>query len=868
MTNSLSVRLLLVRMCLLVVLAGAVIALDGLSSRNDYSVTGITYDSATGAPFEIQTPVDLPRYFDLRFNALVNDANYGSLLQASGQSGSTLRLEVDPPRRLVLTLFGIDESPITLSDTFSLRRWHHIAISGMRDGRFDVAIDGAVTAFEISSIHQLQSSAEIGSKDLGFHFGRLEIGADFLHTRLLNGKIANLSLRSMYVRALPLPLAVTADALVAAAALWLLWPWLRRLRRPEVSSAELFVLVVLVASVGVGFAVNGLGVPGGQWAILLAMGAGTILGAALVGRFRLPQLPENAAALAAPCLAILVAASLLTLPNYGATVRMFERWPLASMFAVMLAVCVAAIVLDASSRHSTPSRMWRWFAWLPYVLFALLALRTDSVFAPINALHWEYVVGPIRALHQGGWLLWDVPSQYGFLDILIPAFLPIRPAVDAFYWFQAVALFAAAATFYRTLYTVLGVNVLAAGALVAAFLFLADPLLIGPTPYPSMSAVRFLWCYILLAIAVTNILGARPSMSRYIRSGTIPWIAGLLWSAESAIYVTVIFFTPLFVRLFLRRQEATSPREALSAAVKLLKLPILCALAAFGIVEACYFVALGHGPDWSMFIAYSRSYGGGYGARPIPLYGPIWTIAAILFGGAATFLALRRKGAEGRGYATAAAMALVWIISSYYVGRAYPIAVTMLSPLYVFAVFAIVRSGSVLDRISIQAAMALPLVALGLVSAFWNAESPAVAKNLLTPNVHAWTRLPEASLELESLLRNAHVTLLTPVVYYDTWIAMPRAADGPYEQNWLPTPLEDLDEPIPTAMRDEIVARFVMRHHLSGYLVQATNGSNVPETAQSWISLLSRFYTVREVAHSQDYRLLQFSLRAASGGAQ
>ena len=538
---------------------------------------------------------------------------------------------------------------------------------------------------------------------------------------------------------------------------------------------------------------------------------------------------------------------------------MFERWPLASAFCVALALCAATLILDACARQDpAPARSLRWLPYIPYAVFALLALRTDSVFAPINALHWDYVLGPIRALREGGWLLWDVPSQYGFLNVLIPAVLPIHPAVNAFYWFQGATFVAASSVLYRTLSRVLGVNWIVAFVIVVAF-FLADPLLIGPTPYPSMSAVRFLWCYVLLGIAAANFLGDRPSVTRFARYGTVAWVVGLLWSAESAIYTTVIFFTPLFTALVFFPDADASQGTRVRSALDLLALPVVGAVAAFAVVQAVYFIALGHGPDWSMYVAYIRSYGGGFGKLATPFYGPTWIIALILFGGAAAFVALRRAGAKGPACAVAMATALAWIVSSYYFGRAFPIVITMLSPLFVLAMFTVVRAGSSLGRTPIASVAAVPFIALGLVSSLWNANAPTVLPHIVAPNFNAWVKLPRTDPQLASLLAKAHVAPATPVVYYDSWVAMPRSGDGPYDRSWLPTPLQALDDPIPLATREKIVDRFVTRHHMSGYFVQATNGS---VDAAAWFVLLSHFYSMSSTAQNADYRILKFSYRA------
>jgi hypothetical protein len=858
----LAARDVFVRLGFLFVVLIAAVAVDAFRPQGDYSISLAKFDSSGEKPFQIRTPAEFPTSFSLHFDVLANRTNDRNVLQISGVSGTVLRFVAEPPNRLVVALFGIDPVPVTLSRTFTARRWHHVAINGVSGRYFDVTVDGAVTHFDMPAVRQLQSSAEIGSRDFSFHFGGIEIGyGDWW--KPLHGKIANLAFSSHYVEVLPWPFALVCGVLVAGAVLWLLWPWLRRIRAPEVSRADCVVYVAIAAITALGFLAAALGVPDANWVVLLAIGAGSVGAVLIATRFNAQPLPRMAAAIVTFCIATLAAASLLTLPNWIVTMRMFERWPLVSAFCVTLALSAAAFILDASVERETPLSARSWLAYAPYAVFAFLALRTDSVFTPINALHWDYVLGPIRALREGGWLLWDVPSQYGFLNVLIPAVLPIHPAVNAFYWFQAAAFFAASSIFYRTLVRVLGVHWIVACVVVGAFFFLADPLLIGPTPYPSMSAVRFLWCYVLLALAASNFLGERPSVRRFARLGALPWVVALLWSAESAIYATVIFLTPLLVSLIFFRRGPATPRAVLRASIELIARPAVCALAAFGVVEAVYFVSFGHGPDWAMYVAYIRSYGAGFGEQPIPFFGPAWAVASILFGGAAAFAFLRRERAEGPAYAVATAMAAVWIVSSYYFGRAFPIIVTMLSPLLVFAAFTIVRAGSSFGKAPLMAAVSIPLLALGLVSSYWNVNAPSALSKMAAPDFNPWPHLPKVDPELASLLARAGITQATPVVYYDYWVAMPRALDGPYDRNWLPTPLQDLDDPIPHPVRDEIVTRFVTRHRLSGYLVQVTGEDNVPVLdAQPWITLLSSFYDVTEVAHSQNYRILQFTLRA------
>ena len=38
--------------------------------------------------------------------------------------------------------------------------------------------------------------------------------------------------------------------------------------------------------------------------------------------------------------------------------------------------------------------------------------------------HWQTYVGPVELMLQGGYLLWDTPSQYGFLNTIFIYLMP------------------------------------------------------------------------------------------------------------------------------------------------------------------------------------------------------------------------------------------------------------------------------------------------------------------------------------------------------------------------------------------------------------------------------------------------------------
>lgn len=845
-------------------IAAAAFSLDIFRPQANYAIHGLRYDSASSSPYTVHTPVQFPTTFDLRFDALAYRVPSGDAVQAFGLGGPSLEFHVFRSGVAAVMLFHM-HTPIPIIDNFTAHKWRHFDIRKIDDEHFTVSVDRSVQHFLLPDLHQSQSSAEIGWKDFAFRFGTIVVGGGgnlgsnaglWPNSAQWRGKIAHLSFTSRYVEVIPRPESLAVGLAIAAALLWLFWPWLACVRLPSFTGSDAIVFATTAVFTGVGYCVYLLRLPPGHWAILLGCGAGAIAGAVLAKRLRFePALPQSVQRILLALAVLFATGSLALLPNSITMVRMFWRWPLASTVCLVVGLCVTALALDACREPARHSRARRWAVLLPYAVFALLAIRCDSLIAPINTLHWEYVLGPMRALRDGGWLLWDVPSQYGFLNVLIPAFIPLHPVMEAFYAFQALVLFVASAVLYRTLCAALRLPWVVAALVVVVFFYLADPLLIGPSPYPSMSSVRFLWSYILLAVAANNFLGERPSIDRFVRTATPAWIVALLWSAESAIYATVIFFTPVLISILRRRQDPLSLRE--TPAVKLVGLPIVLAAAAFWLVDVYYIARLGHSPDWSMYVMYILSYGSGFGEIFIPLYGPIGVVLLVLAAGAASFAALRRKGMEAPAYAAATAFSLIWIVTTYYVGRAFPVVVSMLTPLIIFAAFTIFRANAGNVRSPLVAAIIAPLLALGAISTFWNANIPYVAPQIASLSLNAWIHFPTVDPELASLLARAGVDPSKPVVYYGGWVAMPRVDAGPFDRNWLPTPLQELETPIAAYTAHEIVKRYVARHQAPGFFIQSLDGSPAP---QAWIDLISHFYNVKVVDQSVHYRIYKMTM--------
>ena len=51
--------------------------------------------------------------------------------------------------------------------------------------------------------------------------------------------------------------------------------------------------------------------------------------------------------------------------------------------------------------------------------------------------HWQAILGPNQMLAQGGYLLWDTPTTYGYLSHLFIHYIPIENKWLSFYWINS-----------------------------------------------------------------------------------------------------------------------------------------------------------------------------------------------------------------------------------------------------------------------------------------------------------------------------------------------------------------------------------------------------------------------------------------------
>ena len=508
---------------------------------------------------------------------------------------------------------------------------------------------------------------------------------------------------------------------------------------------------------------------------------------------------------------------------------------------------------------------------LALVPVVVASLRAGYLFNYTALYHWAVYIGPAELVRQGAWLLWDVPSQYGFLGILALAATPVASVWDAFFRLNVLFLVMSA------LLLLLHVRALGSSHLVLALGLAASmsavfwvPGLPGTDGFsgvlvtPSGGPFRFIWWFALLTIlrVAAGRWRAGRSLHGAMAAGTVAWLIGCLWSFESAVYCSATWL-PAYALLVL-----TSTRMR-----PLLAVPAVVAAVALLVVFAVYRIRLGHGPDWLAFGEHASVFASGLtgitvdpggrfesGAAGIAIdpRGPVWALvlAFVIVSGALVEAIDRRLGAGV--VPVLGAWAGLWTIASYFVGRSGPLAVTNLLAVVCTVVLVAMQA----DGRAWHAALATPIFvaicALGLGNGRWSR-----ADQWRLHGQYAWSvedRRPAMDPADVALL--AATDPKDPIVFcLDT---LPDRIPGRELRAWLPTVPFPLFLAVPDGRRRLYLGRFVERARTSGWLAEPKVASYRPQLWHGWFpDQLRHTHEPGRSLENQRWRLTWYAYRAA-----
>ncbi len=517
-------------------------------------------------------------------------------------------------------------------------------------------------------------------------------------------------------------------------------------------------------------------------------------------------------------------------------------WAVITMIVVVYAF-LFPLTFEKNSRWTLINKIS--FTILLIISF-MLAFRSDSLFLGSSELHWNYYGGVIQTVRSEGELLWSAPSQYGLLNVLLPSLLPWTSR-NSFFIFQAVLFFISSFILIKTVYGYFGRSAVFTliGLVSLSLFYFADPGLIGPTLYPSSSAVRFFCCYILIYAILLEY------KKNTIQREGVKWLVGgayvlgALWSAESFLYCTAIYTTYLFSSAL-----SMSKLKTIITAFRFLILNISLILILFVGFNLSYFMITRHFPDWSMFSMYAFGYANGFGELSIAPWGIHWAVVSILSAIIFIMWLLYSSKKYSEWIVVAVCFMSLWALTSYYVGRAVVNNVTAILPLifYIFIVMlAALKESKFISYKILLNAVFLPWIIVGVMGGIGNPQFiEKLQKFKFAEDINSKSFKPDK--ELDSILESLEITKGARIAYYGEPYSnpvMPNKKGGYMDPiAGMPIPMTLLEEPIPEKKREVIVARFLSKIKEPVFVIYRENEGLTRFT--SWKKFLEQKYSVEK----------------------
>jgi len=479
--------------------------------------------------------------------------------------------------------------------------------------------------------------------------------------------------------------------------------------------------------------------------------------------------------------------------------------------------------------------------WWDYVAIAALAAFSFRTFPVVEFYHWGFYIGPIEQMRQGGRLLWDTPSQHGFLSLIIPTILPGR-AWASFWFFQATLFALVAAMMYVSFRRLgsRGTNGLFAFVVTFTTLFFrprSESMILPAQMTPSGGPVRFLWCFVLLAFITGYFF--RPSEKQSTRGftigGTAIWLASILWSPGGAIYCTAIWFSSYGVFLVERmiewRKTGATSSNAWRRLAKNASIPIVGAAALILAVTLIYAAIFGALPDWRGYCEYLPLYSrGGYGAHPIDPTGPIWYLMLLFLGLSTILFCVAADIHDPRLVVLAGVWGGAWAVGSYFVGESRPVNALSLTPFLLFcAAIALRVIGA--DRSTRWYAMIVagmvPAFAIPIALTLGHSGLPAALTHEQLSPARFTDQLPRMEPALLEVLFNAdaqpgdsYVRIGDGRLMLPAWTTSDRRGAVMSDRSWLPKPYAIIGSLSPER-RQVYIDRNAESDSSGGWLIQS-----------------------------------------------
>jgi hypothetical protein len=502
-----------------------------------------------------------------------------------------------------------------------------------------------------------------------------------------------------------------------------------------------------------------------------------------------------------------------------------------------------------------------------FLLF--LSFRSDQLFQVNGSeYHWSYFVDVIKTVQDGGILLWDTPSQYGFLNILLASFFD-NNAWQALYLFQATLLFIVSIAVFGLIYSLYrmksyGLILAMLGSLLFHF---ADPNLIGPQPYPSSSVVRFAPSLILLIYLVCVQIFSSNAITNFLGKLVLSFlfIVGSIWSAESFIYCITILLGYLTSN-FICDKKNFSLQISLQKALKDLLFYLASLVIVISALIFIYKYRYGVDVSLELFFMYGRYYSAGFGSLPLKIHGALWSILIPIILIIVTLYQRLLSEKYDKYFvilSTIASALFAWL--SYYIGRSVPDNIIAMSPMIVLCLLIsypfISLEKFVTNEIKIvfQNVVIISSVIFFL-SFITQAKFFTQFADFKSYSSNIYLNKEIADQGLIDLMKSEDNYQKLPFLYYGTG-SMPNLSSlekytrQSSQKFWLPQPFALLEEPIPNNIREKIIKRYVQNNKRSGYIL-VDKKHHFQDRLVDWINILENYYYCQLASENADYKTL------------
>lgn len=436
-----------------------------------------------------------------------------------------------------------------------------------------------------------------------------------------------------------------------------------------------------------------------------------------------------------------------------------EKFDIAILFSTFLALCVSTTLLwwhrhghtlnisgfstaaicfftflftQLYKINPNPSiKITRIFMWLiVYMLCAALLSFSTGIFSNEELIktlwhHWSAYIGPAELLLSGAVIFHDFPAQYGLGPTFLIASACGQDCWQGMYYITSlttwlfslcIASLAFALTPNRWPERLITLSL----CLATCFFWTAFPPLAGsPLETPSVSGLRFLPVIFL----VTYLFFVTPIEHSKIKSIIAHsfWVFGILWSPESAFYVTCVWW-PYYI--FVRRAQGnitTRFKGLLQTTIRLL----LIAVSLTVIFNIIFRIIYGKGPTLYAFLAYALN---PPGTLPVTWHGGILYFLLVTSTGIISLFHLWHKSGDTFEFRSGFLIILLcYSVFSYFLGRSHDNTFLNISPFILLVLLYVVSitHKKYLHRIGVICLMAF----LGWLPAFgWAAWQDNISK--------------------------------------------------------------------------------------------------------------------------------------------